>query len=275
MAEQTMAPEMLSMLLALSNTDPDLKKAWEAYLRDDITSATTFILSSSFYKNNNQTARTRQQAKIDQPGAYAQELDAYKSASKKRLAQAGIQWTPGVEAQITYGFEHGMTDTQVDNLIVSSGNLGKPGGTTLGTVDQLKAYADSYGVSNLFDDKYWANQSQMLFQGLTTMDDIQSNIRTTAASAYPAYAEGLLNGKSMDVQASAYKNAMATLLELDPNSISWNDPRLRRALQSPTPVSLYQFEKDIRSLPEWVNTKNGRDTVDSLSLKVLKDWGLM
>lgn len=275
MAEQTMSPDMLSMLLALANTDPDLKKAWEAYLRDDITSATTFILNSAFYKNNNQTARTRQQAKIDQPGAYAQELDSYKATAKKRLAQAGIAWTSGVEAQITYGFEHGMTDTQVDNLIVSSGNLGKPGGTTLGTIDQLKSYADSFGVTNLFDDNYWAKQSEMLFQGTITADDIQSNIRTTAASAYPGYAEGILNGKSMDIQASAYKNTMATLLELDPNSISWTDPRLRRALQSPTPVSLYQFEKDIRSLPEWVNTKNARDTIDSLSLKVLQDWGVM
>lgn len=275
MAETTMAPEMLSMLLALSNTDPDLKKAWEAYLRDDVTTATTLILNSAFYRNNNGTARQRLQAKIDQPGAYAQELDAYKATAKKRLAQAGVQWTPGVDAQLTYGFEHGMTDTQVDNLIVSSGNLGKPGGAVLGVVDQLKSYADSFGVSNLFDDKYWSSQSEQLFQGLITADDIQSNIRTTAASAYPAYANGILAGKSMDSQASAYKNTMATLLELDPNSISWTDPRLRRALQSPTPVSLYQFEKDIRSLPEWGNTKNARDTVDSLSLKVLQDWGLM
>jgi hypothetical protein len=54
---------------------------------------------------------------------------------------------------------------------------------------------------------------------------------------------------------------------------------LRRALQytvdgKPAVKPLWQFEKELRSTVEWEYTNNARDTIDSLSLKVLKDWGL-
>ena len=72
---------------------------------------------------------------------------------------------------------------------------------------------------------------------------------------------------------------MANILERDPDSISFEDPLLRRALQytvdgKPAVKPLWQFEKELRSTTEWEYTNNARDTIDSLSLKVLKDWGL-
>jgi len=72
---------------------------------------------------------------------------------------------------------------------------------------------------------------------------------------------------------------MANILEIDPDSITFSDPTLRKALQStdasgkPSAQPLWQFEANLRNDPRWEYTNNARATVDSLSLKVLRDWG--
>ena len=100
-----------------------------------------------------------------------------------------------------------------------------------------------------------------------------------SASAFPAYASQIEKGVSLEALASAYKSSMANILERDPDSISFEDPYLRRALQytqdgKPAIKPLWEFEKELRSTPEWEYTNNARDVIDSLSLKVLRDWGL-
>jgi hypothetical protein len=73
---------------------------------------------------------------------------------------------------------------------------------------------------------------------------------------------------------------MANILEIDADSITFNDPTLRRALQyigpdgKPAVKPIWQFETELRQDPRWEKTDGARKTVDSLSLKVLRDLGL-
>ena len=39
-------------------------------------------------------------------------------------------------------------------------------------------------------------------------------------------------------------------------------------------MPIWQFEQELRNDPRWEYTDNARATVDSLSLKVLRDWGM-
>jgi hypothetical protein len=111
-------------------------------------------------------------------------------------------------------------------------------------------------------------------------DDIKAKMRQDSASAFPVFADQINAGKSLDSLASAYKSSVANILEKDPDMVSWTDPNLRKALQNvnkdgkPTLMPIWQFEKNLRSTTEWEYTNNARDTMDSLSLKVLRDWGL-
>jgi hypothetical protein len=119
-----------------------------------------------------------------------------------------------------------------------------------------------------------------LFAGTTTIDDIQAEIRMKSASAFPAYAEQINNGVSVDSLASAYKGAISTILEVDPDSVTYNNPYLRRALQAvgsdgkPTVVPVWQFERDLRSTKEWEYTDNAIAYTDNVSMKILRDMGL-
>ncbi len=109
----------------------------------------------------------------------------------------------------------------------------------------------------------------------------QEAIKTESASKYPAFADQIMKGVSLDALSSAYKSSMSQILEIDPDSVGYDDPTLMKALQyigpdgKPTTKPLWQFESDLRSDARWQFTNNARDSVDSLQYKVMKDWGLM
>ena len=274
--------EQLQMILALKATDPDLEKAWQAYLKGDMDGFRSFVLGSAFYRNNNSIARTRKTAETNQPGVYAQDLNAYKVKSKKRLIQQGIQWTPGVEKQVEIGYQSGMNDDQVDQLIVKSGTMGKLGGSTMSTVSSLQSFANAYGVGNLLNTAYWDSKSTALFAGDTTTDDIMNDIKNLSASAYPAYAEGIKNNVSLSALASNVTSSVANLLELDPDTVDFQNPLVKRIMGYINPTTgkqeimpQWMVDKTVKSSPDWLYTNNARGTLDSLTTKVFSDMGLM
>lgn len=274
--------EQLQMILALKATDPDLEKAWQAYLKGDMDGFRSFVLGSAFYRNNNSIARTRKTAEKNQPGVWAQDLNAYKVKSKKRLIQQGIQWTPGVEKQVEIGYQSGMSDDQVDQLIVKSGAMGKIGGSTMSSVSALQSFANAYGVGNLLNTAYWDTKSTALFAGETTTDDIMNDIKNLSASAYPAYAEGIKNNVSLSALASNVTSTVANLLEIDPDTVDFNNPLVKRIMGYVNPTTgkqeimpQWMVDKTVKSTDEWLYTNNARNTIDSLTTKVFSDWGLI
>lgn len=259
----------------------ELREVLRLLNANDITGATVALQNSKFYKDKGSTAAGRFKLKTSQPGVYADSLDKYKIAQKRRLAAAGIKMDPNqLDAILANAYDSALDDNQLDNLILGSGKYNTTfGGTTLGSVESLKQYAAQFGMS--YNQNFWDTYSKDLFAGTTTLEDIQAKIRQDSASAYPVYAEAIQEGKSLDAMMSAYKTSIANILEIDPDSITFSDKNLRRAAQyvgpdgKPALMPIWQFEKELRSDPRWAYTNNGRDTIDSLSLKVMRDWGIM
>jgi hypothetical protein len=273
--------EQINMILALKDTDPKLNEAWEAYKANNVAGFRAAVLASDFYKNNSALARQRKTAQKAQLGAYTKELDAYKVTAKKRLVAAGISWTPGIEKQIEFAYENGMTEDQVDTLVIKTGEVKSFGGDTLGSVNQLKSYASAYGVDNLLNKAYWDTKSQELFSGSTTLEDIQQNIKELSASAYPAYADGIMKNIPLSAQASNVTQTIASLLEVDPDTLSFNDPRVQKIVNyvnpntgKPERMPQWMVNRTVKSMSGWAETDNGRQTIDDLSIKVLRDMGL-
>lgn len=259
---------------------PELQGVLRLLNAGNIAGATEALQKSKFYQDKSSTAAARFKLKTSQPGAYADSLDKYKQAQKKRLTAAGIKMDPlQLDGILAQAFDNGLDENQLDTTILGTGKYSAQfGGTTLGSVDSLRQYANSFGMS--YNTATWDNYSKDLFAGTTTAEDIQAKIRRDAASAFPSFADQINNGISVDALASAYKSSMANILEIDPDSISYNDPTLRKALQAvdaagkPTTKPIWQFEQELRNDPRWEYTNNARSTVDSISLKVLRDWGL-
>jgi hypothetical protein len=280
-SKSTASANLYGITLALANMFPELMKAWQLYNKNDIAGAESAILNSSFYRNNNATVRDRLTAKANQPGVYADNLEKYILTLKQRLVATGVKVDDSTLRDIaTKAFESGMDDNQVDKLVLQSGKIGAFGGSILTGIDALKAFAADYGVN--YNQGYWDAQSAKLFAGETTSADIQKEIQTTAKSAFPAYAEGIDRGVSVLAQVSSKLNSMANLLEVDPDTLSLNDPRIRQAAQyvdpttgKPAQMPDWMWENQVRRMPEWGKTNNARAKVDSLMGNALSDMGLI
>jgi hypothetical protein len=266
---------------ALLAAYPELKPIYEFFKAGNTGKALEELYKTSYYQNLSPLVKKRVKEKTEQPGVYLDSLDKYKTAARKRLVTAGVKINmTDFDSLAANAYERGLDDNQFDELIRFSGKITGFGGNIIGDTSSLKSYANSFGVGKYLGQAYWDQKSRDLFTGTTTTDDIQAEIRATAASAFPGYSDQINNGISVDSIASAYKGAMANILERDADSITFEDPTLRAALQyigpdgKPSVKPLWQFEKELRSKPEWEYTNNARDTIDSLSLKVLRDWGL-
>jgi hypothetical protein len=273
------AAAAMGVSAALLESMPELQAVKEALDAGSTAKALELLKQTNFYKNVD--VKERRIQKLEQRGIYDNALEQYVLASRKRLVAQGINLDD--KTLLDYAeqaYDLGFTDNQFDQMILKNSKAGKIGGGLEGQAYQLQSYANSFGVSKMFNASYWDQKKQDLFAGKTTTEDIQTDIRNTAASAYPTYAEQIQNGVSVDALASAYKSSIASILEIDPDSVTYDNQYLRRAMQNigpdgkPAVKPLWQFEKELRSTNEWQYTNNARDSIDSMGLKVLRDWGL-
>lgn len=276
--------DLIGIILALKSVDDNLAKAYEAYNAGNKAAMIGFVKASKFYTDFNATARARATAAKEQPGVAAQDKNAYILKQKKRLAAAGIQWSPSVQTQVEKGYDLGLDDNSLDAMIIKAGSFGKIGGNPIAQVDALKQFADSYGVAGLYGQSYWDGIKQRLFLGETTADDIQTEIKDMAKNTYPGFAQGFDLGQSLDYQTGYIKNTVAKVTGMDPTSLRPDDPMVAAWYQYKDPKTgaftrppQYLVEQGTKEkyFDLYARTPNGRSYLDGLTVKVLQDMGLM
>lgn len=262
---------------------PELQEVYRLFKEDNTAGALEALFKTNYYKSTSATVKQREKQKLEQPQVYADSLNKYKLAARKRLVQSGIQIdTATFDSLVASAYATGMDDNQLDQAITTSGKITGFGGNILGDTTALKTFAASYGVNTLLNEAYWTQKSKDLFAGTITNEDIQKEITTLAASAYPAYADGFSRGQSLDAQASNVKQTIATYLEKDPDTIGYDNPLFKKLLQyqdpetkKPAIAPQWYVERTVKSDKEWEFTKNAESTINSMSMIPLKEWGLI
>ena len=265
---------------ALINMYPELQDAYKMLKENNYSGAEQAIMNSSFYKNNNRTAQERLTSKANQRPVYDDNLERYILATKDRLVKTGVKLDDGLLRSIaTSAFDKGLDDNQVDRLVMQSGKIGAFGGSILTGIQAAKSYAKDYGVS--YNKNWWDAQSSKLFAGETTIEDIQQEVRETAKSAFPAYADYFDKGISLMAIGSSKINAISSLLEIDADAAAQH-PLFRQFMQyvdpgtgKPAILPDWAAEREVRKTSEWRLTDNGREKITSLMLQPMTDWGLI
>lgn len=103
---------------------------------------------------------------------------------------------------------------------------------------------------------------------------IKNSIREIASLGMPENVKKLIaSGTDLAAIYSPYKNILAQTLEVNPNSITLNDPTLRMAIGPDKEMSLYEYQRSLRKDPRWQYTDQARQEVSSTASKILKDFG--
>jgi hypothetical protein len=149
----------------------------------------------------------------------------------------------------------------------------KEGIRAVGKQDLVKT-----AVANGLDlDKTFASQLPTWIKRIEAGEDpevFKQIIRQTAKIGLPDKVSQLLDqGLDLDAVYAPYRNTMASLLEVNPDSISLNDALLRTAIQGDKEMPIYDFQRQIKKDSRWQYTNNAREEVAGSVQQVLRDFG--
>jgi hypothetical protein len=171
----------------------------------------------------------------------------------------------------------GASSSLVDKLIRAKFTYtpGKVvGGAAGGALGQLKATAAANGLDF---DKQFGTQAQVWLSKILQGEDpntFKNIIRQTAKLGLPDKVGSLLDlGVDLDAIYSPYKNVMASVLEINPQTIGLDDKTLRSAIGPEKEMTIYDWERALRKDPRWQYTNNARQEVSSIGLNVLQQLG--
>lgn len=167
------------------------------------------------------------------------------------------------------------------------------GGQEFIDAQNLKAYYASMGqnaasVTGKSDPKdptgdiYFANLAHSIAAGGTNSQTEQSKALESAKKMFPTYSGALDAGQTVQGIASPYINSLSSLLETSPNGVdlsqsTGDSQKIKNAMGAglgQTPMSLTDFETQVRQDPRWGKTLNAQNSVESISHKILTDFGV-
>jgi hypothetical protein len=108
------------------------------------------------------------------------------------------------------------------------------------------------------------------------IDAIKTTIRKTAALGLPDSVKQIVDsGVDLSTIYSPYRSILAQTLEINPNSITLDDPTLRRAIGPDKEMSLYEYQRSLRKDSRWQYTEQARSEASDIATTVLRDFGFM
>lgn len=282
--EATLAAQY-GFAMAILNGNAELKSLFQqavaqTWSPDRFTAA---VRNTEWFKATSENRRNIQTLKVSDPASYQERLN--RQVAQLQIMAGEMGATFASEDQLRSTAEHFLLNAYDDNQIRQAlvDYVGYTDGRLLGQAGQwetdLRSYADKMGVTLSNDTilSYVRNAES----GKSTIDDAKKMIANTSASAYPAFAERIRAGETVADVADPYRQTMASLLEVNPESVTIKDPTIQKALQSadkdgkPVLQTLYDFGNTIRQDSRWLKTKNAQDQAMSVTNGILRSFGVI
>lgn len=154
----------------------------------------------------------------------------------------------------------------------------KPGGIVSGEAGENLAELRKTAKANGLDlEKNFGDSVQGWLQKLAQGESVETFkqiIRGSAKIGLPEKVSALLDqGVDLDTVYNPYKRLMASVLEINPETITLDDSVLRSAIGPDKEMSLYDYQKMLRKDNRWQYTNQAKEEVSNTALKVLRDFG--
>jgi hypothetical protein len=218
-------------------------------------------------------------AEVDATTAYGRGLKDLKAAIETARLAAGAELDDAeinAIAQEAYDKGFDRERNSLNAFLDSKFKFGAKGAK--GKAGEQIADLQKIAAANGLDlQKAFGNQLPTWLASLNKGESIETfkkQIRDVAKIGMPQNIATLLdNGVDLDAIYSPYKNVMASVLEINPESITLNDPVLRSAITGDKELPIYEFQRQLRKDARWQYTNQAKEEVSDVALKVLRDFG--
>ena len=200
---------------------------------------------------------------------------AAKAAPSVQVTRAGKGGTTSQET--TQGFNEASWVTGYISARVGLDQIDEVAGQ-MGTInDEFEKFQEMYGYKPTKAMRL--QDTQNVLQGKAKLEDIEARYRDQAKSLFPALREALDQGMSVRQIADTKIAAKARILEQSEEKINVYDPDIVKALSTKNDKGEYvsmtddEFARDLYKKPEWLKTKNGKETMRGAAEDILKEFG--
>ena len=258
-------------------------KGTGAAITDPIRAA-NILAQTDWFKTHGVDVTKRLAAEANQSGDFKQQVATQQAQLKDSLAAAGINLGTKDLAKLSRdAYVYGLSSEQIRDRATAFKGMKFTGGGTLGsTMQYLDGLADQNGVDISPGDKQaWEMQ---IANGNKTQQDYEKMLRDRAATQYSVFGDQIRDGQNLKDLTAPYRDVASKLLEVTPDSVTWNDPLFKdgKAFQTVDPKTgqmsqkpLWQFRQEVMQDPRWQRTDNAKDTYTSFGADVLKRFGVM
>lgn len=278
------ANQNVGLIKAFIQNDPELQNLYSeavagSWSQDKFISQ---LHATQWWANNSDKVRQNLATKATDPATWNKTIQTTLAQVQELAAKLGVPLSAGSlnnVANTAALFDY--NEAQIQGML--SGYLKDvQGGWFGGYAGQvqlaIKEYAADMGIP--LSDSYVNSNVQSIVAGTNSLNAVRAFIATQAAAAFPAYADQINKGMTVGQIAVPYANALSQILEQNPDSVDLQNPILRQALQAkdakgaPMVTQLYDFEKQLRQNPMWLQTNNARESLMAGAQQVLGDLGL-
>lgn len=194
-----------------------------------------------------------------------------------------------VKAFTESAFLNGWDANMIEQMMLADPVLGKYSQNLYAErVNKISQEANLLGL--VLDDKTKESFRQRLIGVIdangnriqTSEDMLRAELRRQSASLYPVFSEQIMNGASLWDLTSSYRSKAADLLELDADSISWDDPLFKdgkiftRVNEKTGQLEVrptWESEMLIKQDERWQTTNNAYKAYDDGSKFILERFG--
>lgn len=240
---------------------------------------------SSWYRNTEGVLRTRLIAEQKDPASFNANINRISTQIQNEYKKYGVTLPDSATlqqmARNIYLYQQDTNDFYKElakninfGQNILTGIAGQAGTAVLNL-------ARNYGVSLTPQSSVYQSYVRQLVGRETTENDIVAQFREEAIGRFPALADRLRAGANLKDIADPYFRQMSSLLDIDEDDISFDDPLLQMAFngsdpsQGPKAMSLYDFRRAIRKDPRWANSPDAQTRVNSAMSEILRDFGIV
>jgi hypothetical protein len=302
---ETEAPPMATWIITALTTIPELNAVYQKVrnsdgsFKYDAGTIATMINDTEWYRLNGPTVAQKLIDRIKGgENAYREGVNEFRQIVSKTASDLGLDASdPAISSYISAlgenAYLHNWTPQQLEGVITSNPEIVKKikGGLYSAQTQDVADWAQTMGMNLTAGDR--TNYTQRLM-GLTdkngvrvrsSVDDIKAEIRKNTATKYGVFADQINAGVTLWDLTSNYRQKAAELLEVDPDTIKWDDPLFKdgKIFQSVDPNDqskivarpLWEAAKMVKADPRWQFTKNADETYMNYGKAMLTKFGMV
>ena len=248
------------------------------------------IQASTWFQTNGETAREMLALEQTDAGEFAYQLDTAKLQVQAQARDKGIQLSEqnanNLARQSLLGGwgERGRDQLLTDALMAlprATSDGSDPAKATGSLGEYMRDLRNVAAMNGLtYSDDYYYQTANSALAGSTSIEDSISDIREEAAGLWPPYADKIRAGQNARDLASSYIQNMASVLQIDPQSISLDDPYIQGSITAfddqgnPRPKSLWEQSNELRKDPRWIESNDGQNKIASAVSGVTAMFGI-